>query len=81
MLFVKDARQKRTRSDSFANLTEAYYLEYHRLGISELRLVEIASTIGRLLNEGTFKPRDLEQTANGSSEDNVKVSEKKAVSK
>ena len=51
-LFVKDARQKRTRSDKFTSVTEAYYREYNRLGISELRLVELASTIGRLLNEG-----------------------------
>ncbi|TKJ40027.1 hypothetical protein CEE37_09835 [candidate division LCP-89 bacterium B3_LCP] len=56
-LFVKDARQKRTRSDSFANVTEAYYREYRQLGISELRLVELASTIGRLMNEGLFKPK------------------------
>ncbi len=55
-LFVKDARQKRTRSDSFVNITEAYYREYEQLGISELRLVELASTIGRLMKEGLFKP-------------------------
>lgn len=60
MLFVKDARQKRTRSDSFVNMTEAYYSEYHRLGISELRLVELASTIGRLVKEGLFKPKSVE---------------------
>ena len=53
-LFVKDARQKRTRSDRFTSITEAYYREYNRLGISELRLVELASTIGRMLNEGVF---------------------------
>ncbi len=58
-MFVKDARQKRTRSDSFSNVTEAYYLAYHRLGITELRLVELASTIGRLINEGIFEfPKD-----------------------
>ncbi len=51
-LFVKDARQKRTRSDRFTSVTEAYYREYGRLGISELRLVELASTIGRMLKEG-----------------------------
>jgi isopropylmalate/homocitrate/citramalate synthase len=56
-LFVKDARQKRTRSDSFVNVTEAYYREYRQLGITELRLVELASTIGRLMNEGLFKPK------------------------
>ena len=56
-LFVKDARQKRTRSDSFTNITETYYREYNHLGISELRLVELASTIGRLMNEGLFKPK------------------------
>ncbi|MBS1261685.1 MAG: 2-isopropylmalate synthase [Calditrichaeota bacterium] len=64
MHFVKDARQKRTRSDSFVNVTEAYYNEYHRLGISELRLVELASTIGRLLQEGLFKPKPVEAAAN-----------------
>jgi isopropylmalate/homocitrate/citramalate synthase len=53
--FVKDSRQKRTRSDSFANVTEAYYLAYDRLGISELRLVELASTIGRLIKDGIFE--------------------------
>ncbi|MDP8228915.1 MAG: hypothetical protein P9M15_05630 [Candidatus Electryoneaceae bacterium] len=53
-LFVKDARQKRTRSDQFISVTEAYYREYDRLGISELRLVELASTIGRMLNEGVL---------------------------
>ncbi len=58
-MFVKDSRQKRTRSDSFSNVTEAYYLAYHRLGITELRLVELASTIGRLINEGIFEfPKD-----------------------
>ncbi len=56
-VFVKDARQKRTRSDSFVNVTEAYYREYEQLGISELRLVELASTIGRLMKEGLFKPK------------------------
>lgn len=56
-LFVKDARQKRTRSDSFVNVTEAYYREYRNLGISELRLVELASTIGRMMNEGVFVPK------------------------
>jgi isopropylmalate/homocitrate/citramalate synthase len=56
-MFVKDARQKRTRSDSFTNLTAAFYREYDRLGISELRLVELASTIGRLMKEGVFKPK------------------------
>jgi len=56
-LFVKDARQKRTRSDSFLNVTDAYYREYDQLGISELRLVELASTIGRLMKEGVFKPK------------------------
>ncbi|HEX04200.1 MAG TPA: hypothetical protein ENH10_03465, partial [Bacteroidetes bacterium] len=61
MLFVKDARQKRTRSDSFSNVTEAYYREYHRLGITELRLVELASTIGRLMREGLFKPSGVEE--------------------
>jgi len=55
-LFVKDARQKRTRTDSFTNVTEAFYREYDRLGISELRLVELASTLGRLMSEGSFKP-------------------------
>ncbi len=55
-LFVKDARQKRTRSDQFTSVTEAYYREYDRLGISELRLVELASTIGRLLKEGYLPP-------------------------
>jgi len=58
-LFVKDARQKRTRSDRFTSVTEAYYREYDRLGISELRLVELASTIGRLLAEGIMP--DLEE--------------------
>ncbi|MBT3233516.1 MAG: hypothetical protein HN356_11960 [Calditrichaeota bacterium] len=53
-LFVKDARQKRTRSDTFSSMTEAYYREYDRLGISELRLVELASTMGRLINEGVL---------------------------
>ena len=53
-LFVKDARQKRTRSDKFTTMNEAYYREYDRLGISELRLVELASTIGRMLQEGLF---------------------------
>lgn len=53
-LFVKDARQKRTRSDQFTSVTDAYYREYDRLGISELRLVELASTIGRMLNEGVL---------------------------
>ncbi len=53
-LFVKDARQKRTRSDQFTSVTDAYYREYDRLGISELRLVEIASTIGRMLREGVL---------------------------
>ncbi len=53
-LFVKDARQKRTRSDQFTTVNEAYYREYNRLGISELRLVELASTIGRMLNEGVL---------------------------
>ncbi|MBU1880734.1 hypothetical protein KKA08_01780, partial [bacterium] len=47
-IFVKDARQKRTRSDSFVNITEAYYRAYEQLGITELRLVELASTLGRL---------------------------------
>ncbi len=56
-VFVKDARQKRTRSDSFLNATEAFYREYEHLGISELRLVELASTIGRLMKEGLFKPK------------------------
>lgn len=55
-LFVKDARQKRTRSDQFTTVTDAYYREYDRLGISELRLVELASTIGRMLNEGVLPP-------------------------
>jgi len=53
--FVKDSRQKRTRSDSFTNVTEAYYLAYDRLGISELRLVELASTIGRCIQDGVFE--------------------------
>ncbi len=53
-LFVKDARQKRTRSDQFTTMNDAYYREYDRLGISELRLVEITSTIGRMLNEGVL---------------------------
>ncbi len=53
-LFVKDARQKRTRSDQFTSVAEAYYREYDRLGISELRLVELASTIGRMLKEGVL---------------------------
>ncbi|MCF7811615.1 hypothetical protein K9N50_11575 [bacterium] len=53
-LFAKDARQKRTRSDSFTTMNEAYYREYKRLGISELRLVELASTIGRLMKEGVM---------------------------
>lgn len=53
-LFVKDARQKRTRSDQFTSVTDAYYREYDRLGISELRLVELASTIGRMLKEGVL---------------------------
>ncbi|NQS97624.1 MAG: hypothetical protein HQ591_04150 [candidate division Zixibacteria bacterium] len=56
-LFVKDARQKRTRSDSFVNITDAFYREYQRLGIGELRLVELASTIGRLMKEGLFIPK------------------------
>lgn len=56
-LFVKDARQKRTKSDRFVNVTQAYYHELERLGISELRLVELASTIGRLMQEGVFKPK------------------------
>jgi isopropylmalate/homocitrate/citramalate synthase len=56
-LFVKDARQKRTMTDSFTNVTEAYYREYDRLGISELRLVELASTLGRMMKEGVFKPK------------------------
>lgn len=51
-LFVKDARQKRTRSDKFASVTEAYYREIDQLGISELRLVELASTLGRIMKEG-----------------------------
>ena len=51
-LFVKDARQKRTRSDRFTTMNETYYREYDRLGISELRLVELASTLGRLIKEG-----------------------------
>ncbi|MFH0766150.1 MAG: hypothetical protein V2A61_06995 [Calditrichota bacterium] len=55
-LFVKDARQKRTRSDQFTTVTEVYYREYERLGISELRLVELASTIGRMLQEGVLPP-------------------------
>jgi len=55
-LFVKDARQKRTRSDTFATVTDAYYREYDRLGISELRLVELASTLGRMLQEGVLPP-------------------------
>jgi len=63
-MFVKDARQKRTRSDSFANLTEAYYMEYDRLGISELRLVELASTLGRLIQEGVIKPVTLNDKVN-----------------
>jgi 2-isopropylmalate synthase len=54
-MFVKDARQKRTRSDSFSNVTEAYYMAYDALGISELRLVELASTIGRCIKEGVFE--------------------------
>ncbi len=58
--FVKDARQKRTRSDQFTSVTEAYYREYDRLGISELRLVELASTIGRLLKEG-YLPQVVEK--------------------
>lgn len=53
-LFVKDARQKRTRSDKFSSVTDAYYREYNRLGITELRLVELASTIGRLIREGVL---------------------------
>ena len=53
-LFVKDSRQKRTRSDKFTTMNEAYYREYNRLGISELRLVELASTIGRMLKEGVL---------------------------
>lgn len=56
-MFVKDARQKRTQTDSFTNVTDAYYKEYDRLGISELRLVELASTLGRMMNEGVFKPK------------------------
>ncbi|MBU0519995.1 hypothetical protein KJ564_13795 [bacterium] len=56
-IFVKDARQKRTRSDSFVNITEAYYRAYEQLGITELRLVELASTLGRLMSEGLFKPK------------------------
>ena len=56
MMFVKDARQKRTRSDQFISITDAYYREYDRLGISELRLVELASTIGRMLKEGVLPP-------------------------
>jgi isopropylmalate/homocitrate/citramalate synthase len=56
-IFVKDARQKRTQTDSFTNITEAYYREYDRLGISELRLVELASTLGRMMKEGVFKPK------------------------
>lgn len=59
--FVKDARQKRTRSDQFTSVTDAYYREYDRLGISELRLVELASTIGRMLQEGVLPP--LKQTS------------------
>lgn len=56
-MFVKDARQKRTRSDQFTDITRAFYREYERLGISELRLVELASTIGRLMQEGYFPPK------------------------
>ena len=61
--FVKDSRQKRTRSDSFANVTEAYYLAYDRLGISELRLVELASTIGRLIKDGIFQYPEKSSTS------------------
>ncbi|MDP8205301.1 MAG: hypothetical protein P9L92_01455 [Candidatus Electryonea clarkiae] len=60
-MFVKDARQKRTRSDSFVNMTKGYYAEYHKLGITELRLVELASTIGRLMKEGSFVPQSVEK--------------------
>jgi isopropylmalate/homocitrate/citramalate synthase len=60
-LFVKDARQKRTRSDSFTTMNEAYYNEYKRLGISELRLVELASTIGRLMKEGVMPSLNTNQ--------------------
>ncbi len=56
-LFVKDARQKRTQTDSFTNITDAFYREYDRLGISELRLVELASTLGRMMKEGVFNPK------------------------
>ncbi len=59
-LFVKDLRQKRTRTDSFADVTRAYYQEYHKLGISELRLGELASTVGRLIQEDKFKPKPIE---------------------
>ncbi len=61
-LFVKDARQKRTRSDKFASVTDAYYREYDQLGISELRLVELASTIRRLMQEGII-PKLAENSA------------------
>jgi len=54
--FVKDARQKRTRSDQFTTVTDVYYREYDQLGISELRLVELASTLGRMLQERNIPP-------------------------
>jgi len=60
-LFVKDARQKRTRSDTFTSVTDAYYREYDRLGISELRLVELASTIGRMFKEGVMPSLSIEE--------------------
>ncbi|MBM3326740.1 MAG: hypothetical protein FJY65_07145 [Calditrichaeota bacterium] len=63
-VFVKDARQKRTRSDQFTSVTEAYYREYDRLGISELRLVELASTLGRMLQEGYISSLQRQPSGN-----------------
>jgi len=46
--FVKAARQKRCETDQFTHLTEYYYREWDRLGISERRLVELAITLGEM---------------------------------
>jgi isopropylmalate/homocitrate/citramalate synthase len=54
--FVKDVRQKRTRTDQFTTVTDVYYREYDQLGISELRLVELASTLGRMLQDRNLPP-------------------------
>jgi isopropylmalate/homocitrate/citramalate synthase len=46
--FVKAARQKRTETDQFTHITDYFYREWDRLGISEKRLVELAMTIGEM---------------------------------